>query len=361
MIRDNKWKLLASSMAILLPVLFGALFWNELPEQMVTHWGINGAADGWSSRAFAVFVLPLSILAVHWLCVFCTALDPKNKGQNKKMFGLVIWITPIVSLFANGVVYGVSLGKEFQPYLITNLLMGTVFIVIGNYLPKCKQNYTIGIKVKWTLENEENWNATHRFGGKVWVVGGLLLLTCVFLPDGIALWGMVGSIITLVVLPIVYSYLYYKKQVREGTAVITPVPKSKVSKKVKMISLIGLAGVLVFVGLIMFTGDIDINYGGESFTIEADYWFDLTVEYDAIEKIEYRDNDNRGLRTNGLGSARLLTGAFRNEEFGNYTRYSYTGCEACVVLTVAGKILVLNGPDTQKTREVYEMLKIKQL
>ena len=356
MIRDNKWKLFASSVAILLPVLFGVLFWNELPEQMTTHWGGDGAADGWSGRAIGVFVLPVSILAVHWLCVFCTALDPKNKGQNKKVFGLVIWITPIISLFANGVVYAVSFGKEFQPCLITNLLLGAVFIVVGNYLPKCKQNYTIGIKVKWTLESEENWNATHRFGGKVWVIGGLLLLTYVFLPDGIAPWVMVGSIIALVVIPVVYSCLYYKKQVREGTAVITPVSKSKVSKKVKMISLIGLAVVLVFVGLIMFTGDLEVNYGEESFTIEADYWFDLTVRYDAIEKIEYRDRDSRGLRMNGLGTARLLAGAFRNEEFGNYTRYSYTGCDSCVVLSLDGKTLVLSGIDRESTLEIYAQL-----
>lgn len=218
MIRENKRKLLLSSIVILLPILFGLIFWNELPEQMVTHWGIDGEPDGWSGRAFAVFGLPVFILAIHWLGIFLTAKDPKNKGQNRKVFGLIIWITPAISMITSGVTYAAAFGKEVRPFAFMNLLMGAMFIAIGNYLPKCKQNYTIGIKVKWTLQNEENWNATHRFVGKVWVIGGLLLLVCVFLPEIIAAWMTVAAIITLAVLPIAYSYRYHKKQVKEGAA-----------------------------------------------------------------------------------------------------------------------------------------------
>ena len=355
MIKQNRWNLILSSIVILLPALFGIIFWNELPEQMTTHWGINGTADGWSSRAVAVFALPLCILAVHWLCVFCTAKDPGNKGQNRKVFALVLWITPLVSLFTNGMMYAVSFGKELQPYFMTNLLLGVVFVVIGNYLPKCKQNYTIGIKVKWTLENEENWNATHRFGGKVWVAGGLLLLLfCVCLPDAIVLWVTIPVMLLLIVIPVVYSWQYHKKQVRDGTAVITPLPQDKGNK---IMALFAIAAVLIFVGVTMFTGDIDITYLEDSFAIEASYWTDLTVEYDVIDRIEYRDYDNRGVRTYGFGSARLLAGTFHNEEFGSYTRYSYIRCDACVVLTVGDEILVVNGPDEDSTRAIYEQIK----
>lgn len=359
MIKQNKWKLLISSIMILLPIAFGLIFWNKLPQQMTTHWGLDGTADGWSNRLAAVFALPLIILAVHWLCVFFTAKDPKNQEQNRKVFGIVIWITPVISLFANGVMYAVTFGKEFQPYLITNLLLGIVFVVIGNYLPKCKQNYTIGIRIKWTLENEENWNVTHRFAGKVWVIGGLLLMACVFLPDVIAPWVMVAAIIVLVVVPIVYSYRYHKKQVREGTAVIIPRPKNKTNQIIVIVSLVVTAVILIFCGIIMFTGEIDVNYGETAFTIEASYWSDLTVEYSAIERVEYRDHDSRGARTFGLGSARLLAGAFHNEEFGSYTRYSYTKCDACVVLTVDGDILVMSGLDAERTREIYEKIKLQ--
>ena len=218
MIENNKWKLLVSSVAILLPILVGLILWNDLPEQMTTHWGADGNADGWSSRTFAVLGLPLILLALHWVCIFITSKDPKNKGQNKKVFGMVLWICPIVSIFASGITYAAALGKEFNMEIIGLLLIGLMFVVIGNYLPKCKQNYTIGIKVKWTLANEENWNATHRFGGKVWVIGGLLLMACVFLPEALIPWVLMIALTIMAAIPIVYSYAYYKKQVAAGTA-----------------------------------------------------------------------------------------------------------------------------------------------
>ena len=135
MLKENKRNLLISSAVILLPVVFGLIFWDKLPEQMATHWGFDGQADGWSSRGFTVFALPLLMLALHWLCAFVTSRDPKNQGQNKKVFGIVLWITPVVALFANGMTYAVALEKEVQPLLFTNLLLGTVFVIIGNYLP----------------------------------------------------------------------------------------------------------------------------------------------------------------------------------------------------------------------------------
>ena len=356
MIRRHKGKLLVSTGLILLPILFGLLFWNQLPEQMTTHWGLDGTADGWSGRGFAVFGLPLILLAGHWLCVFVTAKDPKNREQSGKVFGLVLWIFPVVSLLVCGMMYAVSFGKNFPYASILMALIGLMFVMIGNYLPKCRQNHTIGIKVKWTLENEENWNATHRMAGRVWVIGGLLMTGCVCLPETAILWVMPPVILVLAGLPMAYSYWYHKKQVREGTAVITPVFSGKENRKIKMISLISVAAVLIFAAVIMFTGEIRVHYGADSFTIEADYWQDLTVDYAVIEQIEYRDSDSIGMRTGGLGSARLLAGAFHNEEFGSYTRYTYTGCRACVVLTGGDKVLVLNGPDAKSTKELYEQL-----
>lgn len=346
MIKKNKWKLLVSSIIILLPILLGLIFWNDLPEQVTTHWGADGNADGWSSRPIAIFSLPVFTLIIHWFCIFFTAKDPKNKEQNNKVFGLVLWICPTVSLFASGMIYSASFGKELYANLIGLLVIGLMFVVIGNYLPKCKQNCTIGIRVKWALENEENWNATHRIGGKIWVAGGLLMMACVFLPEAIIPWILVTSMAVLAVVPIIYSYQYYRKQLKAGTATITPIQKSKAAKTIAIVTMVFVAVILIFVGFLMFAGDIDVKYGDTSFSIEASFWDDLTVEYNAIDSIEYRENDDAGTRTYGLGSPRLLAGAFQNEEFGSYTRYSYVGCDACVVLTVEGKTLVINGVDS---------------
>ena len=236
--------------------------------------------------------------------------------------------------------------------------MGILFIAIGNYLPKCKRNFTAGIKIKWTLENEENWYATHRFGGKVYVIGGFFLLLCMFLPTLIALY--VGGVVltAIIFIPIVYSYIYYKKQVQAGTYTTDPlvIPGAKAAK---LIALITLPVVFILVAIIMFTGNVDLNYADTTFTIEASYWSDLSVEYKAIESIEYREEGVSGNRTNGIGSARLAVGMFQNEEFGNYTRYTYAQTDPCIVLEVEGKILVINGIDEAATKAIYEALKTK--
>lgn len=218
MIKKNKWKLIFSSIIILLPAVVGAYFWSALPQQLPTHWGIDGLPNAWSSRLIAVFVMPLVVLALHWIGVLVTAADPRNKNQTEKAKGLVFWICPFISLLVGAMIYASAFGVEFGIFPFTIVGMGLMFVVFGNYMPKCKQNSTLGIRVKWTLENEENWHASHRFGGKVWVIGGMLLMLCAFLPESILPFVLTVSILILAFVPVVYSYIYHVKQVKNGTA-----------------------------------------------------------------------------------------------------------------------------------------------
>jgi len=84
MIKTNKWKLVLASAIILLPALVGLLLWNSLPEYMATHWGLLGDTNGWSGRAFVVFGIPAIFLAIYWLCMLVTMLDPKMKHQTRR-------------------------------------------------------------------------------------------------------------------------------------------------------------------------------------------------------------------------------------------------------------------------------------
>ncbi|MCH5257313.1 MAG: SdpI family protein [Lachnospiraceae bacterium] len=213
MIRKNKWQLIISSVIIVLPIVAGLFIWNYLPEQIATHWGIDGEPDGWSGKSFAVLGMPLILLALHWLCIFFTAHDPKNKEQSSKVFNMVLWIIPIISLIVCGCFYAFALGNDVNIVMICHILIGIIFVIIGNYMPKCKQNYTIGIKVPWTLQNEENWNKTHRFAGRLWVLGGLLILATLFVPMANFIYVLIPLIILMAFVPIIYSYVYYRKQV----------------------------------------------------------------------------------------------------------------------------------------------------
>ena len=212
MIKKNLKALIISSIVILLPMVVGLLLWDQLPERFVSHWGIDGQPDGWAGKPMAVFGMPLFILAVQWIGALVTAADPKNKNQTNKAFTVVLWITPAISLLGAGMIYGTALGMVIQVNTLMPIFMGILFLFVGNYLPKCKQNHTIGLKLPWTLDNEENWNATHRLGGKVWVAAGVLMLLCTFLPES---WNVVGVFVVTVaavVIPCVYSYVYYRKQ-----------------------------------------------------------------------------------------------------------------------------------------------------
>lgn len=120
--------------------------------------------------------------------------------------------------------------------------------------------------------------------------------------------------------------------------------------------LIFTAVIVVFVAVMLFTGNLHYRFDSDSFTVKASYFDDLTVKYDAIDGIEYREGNVDGTRTYGVGSFRLLLGTFENAEFGTYTRYTYYRPEASVILSVSGKTLVLSGSSAESTRSLYDTL-----
>ena len=210
--KHTKLNIILSCIILVAPMIFGMIVWNKLPESMPIHWGVNGEADRWSSKPFAVFVLPLLILAIHGVCIFASRKDFRNKKQSPKVMGLVLWICPLLSVMANSLTYAVALGKEINVLFVVSLTMGALFVLIGNYLPKCQQNRMVGIRIIWTLKNEANWNATHRFAGKVWVIGGLLLMASSLLPYSILPWAMITLLVVFIGLPVLYSYRFHKKE-----------------------------------------------------------------------------------------------------------------------------------------------------
>ena len=204
----SKMQLIITSVAILIPVIVGLFLWNKLPDRVVTHWNGNGEPDGWSSKGFAVFGMPLILLAAHWVAIFFTTHDPRNKYQNRKILDMIILLMPIASLGFCDAAYAAALGYEININMIVCAFLGVLFILIGNYLPKCKQNYTIGIKVIWALDDEENWNRTHRLAGRVWTISGALILLTALIGQPMILFFIFAA---MVLIPTVYSYLYYRK------------------------------------------------------------------------------------------------------------------------------------------------------
>ena len=209
MIKKHMKTIIITSVITLMPMLIGIALWNKLPAEVPTHFGINNEPDGYSSKAFSVFGMPLLMLAMHIVCIFATKLDPKMGGLSSKVFTMVLYIIPAVSLLICAMIYPVALGKEMRVGLIVILFMGLLFTMLGNYLPKCKQSYTVGIKLPWTLDDSENWTKTHALAGKLWVAGGLLIIITAFLENPVIFFSIV---VVMVLVPTVYSYLLFKNK-----------------------------------------------------------------------------------------------------------------------------------------------------
>lgn len=208
MLRKNKWTLTISSLLILLPMLAGLILWEQLPDTIATHFGPDGTVNGWSSKPFAVFALPAFLFGMHWFCLLITLADPKKKNIEGKPFGMVLWICPLISILTSGVIYAIALGAELNVTSVVTMASGVMFMVIGNYMPKCKQNYSIGIKTSWALNDEENWNHTHRFAGKLWIAGGMVIIATAWFAQ---FWLFFGIVMAISIIPFIYSYAYYVK------------------------------------------------------------------------------------------------------------------------------------------------------
>ena len=205
----NKKTLVITSLICLLPMLVGALVYSRLPEQVATHFDLQGNPDGWSSRPFAVFGLPAILLAVNLLLPFMLRADPKHENMSGALVNITIWTIPVLSLICSGLTLGRALGYDVRIERVLPVFMGVLFILIGNYLPKTKQSYTMGIKLPWTLASEENWNRTHRLAGFLWVLGGAYFIVMSFIG-----WSLIAFLIPIalmVLVPTVYSYLLYRK------------------------------------------------------------------------------------------------------------------------------------------------------
>lgn len=207
--KEYRKRMILTSFVTIIPMFVGLLLWNKLPDTMATHFGSNNTPNGWSSKTFAVIGLPLLLLVLHWISVGITLNDPKKRNIGKMMFTVIFWIIPIVSLFANGATLLYALGWKVDIGLIISILVGIVFILLGNYLSKNRQNYTVGIKLPWTLSSEENWDKTHRMAAKLWVLGGVLFLVNAFIQNEIL---FLFVMITLAVVPAAYSFILYRRE-----------------------------------------------------------------------------------------------------------------------------------------------------
>ena len=196
-------------------LMLGAGIWAmpHLPARVPTHFGLNGQANGWMSPAGAVFV-PVGVSVLVWLLLLVApVIDPRRRNYPAFLPFLralrLLVVLVVALMFAASMWRG--LGHPLQVGNVAVLVVGMLFMFIGNSLGRVRHNYFVGIRTPWTLANEEVWRRTHRFAGPVLMVGGLLPI--VLLP----FWPQAGRILLLVsvlgsvLVAVVYSYLVFRR------------------------------------------------------------------------------------------------------------------------------------------------------
>lgn len=209
-IKFKKESVISVIISILLFALVNLLFYKKMPETLPTHWGFNNKIDGYSSKFTTLITTPLLLIFLNIFSCFMLDNDPKNKDKNnfvitigKATIPLVMLITFVISVF-----YG--LGKKINVMVIISIFVGFLFILIGNYLPKTKRNYTVGIKLPWTLNSDENWNKTHRLAGYFFILGGIFFLLTPFIGNEYLIF---LTFMIIGIIPAIYSFYLYKNGV----------------------------------------------------------------------------------------------------------------------------------------------------
>lgn len=209
-IKFKKESVISVIISILLFALVNLLFYKKMPETLPTHWGFNNKIDGYSSKFTTLITTPLLLIFLNIFSCFMLDNDPKNKDKNnfvitigKATIPLVILITFVISVF-----YG--LGKKINVMVIISIFVGFLLILIGNYLPKTKRNYTVGIKLPWTLNSDENWNKTHRLAGYFFILGGIFFLFTPFIGNEYLIF---LTFMIIGIIPAIYSFYLYKNGV----------------------------------------------------------------------------------------------------------------------------------------------------
>lgn len=204
----NKSGLLLSTLLCLVPVAIGLIWWNQMPDQIPIHFDAAGEANNYASKPVAVFGLPLLMAALNVLARFKLDYTPGGEARPAALRLLTYWLIPVLSVLLLPMSFLLSMGISVSIHRVAFLLVGIIVIIFGNYLPKCRRNYTMGIRLPWTLNSEENWNRTHRFAALVWMICGLVMIVGGFL--GFA-WVNLGAIALMVLIPAGYSFILYQK------------------------------------------------------------------------------------------------------------------------------------------------------
>lgn len=201
------WKILIITVLIcLIPIIFGTVLYNQLPEQMAVHFGLNNEPNSFAPKEFALFGIPLLMTVLQIIC--CISSDcMEQKKQNKKYITIYKWIIPIIGMVCYLTMLAYGAGIELDIRITVCITLGIIFMMIGNYMPKTEIN-----KLQMYYVRKDFWEKVKRKVGYFFVIMGLLFIISAFLNSIVSFILMIILIICAVLTTIYSLYLFYKNR-----------------------------------------------------------------------------------------------------------------------------------------------------
>jgi len=204
----NKFVLALTSFICLLPVILSLVIYDDLPDQVVMQWNLEGNPNWYAPKAVAAFGLPVFFLIINIFVGLFKYKDKQFENTSKPMRVITEWFVPVLSVIIVPILLFMAMDVNIPVPLIALVLTGVILIIFGHYMQKNKQNYIIGIKLPWTLRDSDNWDKTHKMAGVLWIICGIILVILAFLPfENTIKLIILGVILAIIIIPpVLYSF-----------------------------------------------------------------------------------------------------------------------------------------------------------
>ncbi len=200
---------------IILPFLYLAYKYPQLPAVVPTHFGLNGKPDATGDKSSLWQILGISgvvSILLFLLMRFLPKIDPKKSAKySAPVFNKIAVAVVLLLCAINFIIILAAENGSFNTGNTMTVMSGVFFAFMGNIMHSIKPNYFAGIRTPWTLENEETWRKTHQLGGKIWFAGGIVIAAGgLVLSSAAATVLLITAILIMTLVPVIYSYTYFK-------------------------------------------------------------------------------------------------------------------------------------------------------
>ncbi len=199
---------------------FALAVYGRLPQRVPSHWNLHGQVDGWMEKPWGALLQPLVATLVLGLLWVLPHIDPRRANlerfadDRRLLFNLLVLFLAVVQVAT----LGQALGWPVEVDRVLLASVGLLLVGLGNYLPRIRSNWFMGIRTPWTLSSERVWRDTHRVGGRAFVGAGLVTALAALLPTPLRAWAAGVAVAVAVVLPLVYSYVAWRREMAGGSA-----------------------------------------------------------------------------------------------------------------------------------------------